>query len=207
MQLSEQYRPAEWSEFVGQEKSIARIRAIMGLSYFDRGAFLLQGPSGCGKTSAAHAMARAMDVHEIAKLEIKGQDCSVDRLRDLSDWFLYAPMAGKFKVAIINECHLMSPAARSYALELMESPPANRIVVLTTTEADWADETLFSRFYRIQFSKPNADQIVEHVQAIAARQGFPLDGINVKRFIQDRHNNIRLVLNDLEIEMAMMQAA
>lgn len=207
MQLSERYRPTEWNEFISQDKAVARIRAILKLPSFDRGAFLLQGVSGCGKTSAAHAIRRQLGCDEWATMEVKGQDCNVESLRELSTWFTYFPPSGGFKIAIVNECHLMSQAARSYSLELMEAPPKHRVIVLTTTENDWADETLFSRFYRIAFAKPNCDDIVAHLQRVAEREAFNIDGLNLKRFVQERHNNIRLCLLDLEIEAAMQAAA
>ena len=207
MQLSEKYRPQTFTEFVGQDKSVARIRAILSLSHFDRGAFLFTGPSGSGKTSMAHVVAQHLGCDPImATMEIKGQDCTVDELRRVSDWFRYAAPDGGYKVVIVNECHLMTPAARSYSLELMEAPPAKRVIVLTTTEADWADETLFSRFYTIRFAKPNADEVAAHLERVSQREGMPAMP-NMKRFVQERHNNIRLCLNDLEIEAAVAAAA
>ncbi len=208
MQLSEKYRPGSFDGFVSQDKAVARVRAILGLPSFDRGAFLLTGPSGSGKTSMAHVIAKHLGCDDMMTMtEIKGQDCTVAELRGLSEWFRYHPPGGGFKVAIVNECHLMSPAARSYALELMECPPAKRVILLTTTEADWCDETLFSRFYSIRLAKPHSDGIVQHLETVAKREGFDIDGLNLKRFVQDRHNNIRLCLLDLEIETAVSAAA
>ena len=208
MQLSEKYRPQTWGDFKGQDRAIARIKAVLSLPSFDRGAFLLQGPSASGKTSAGYVIASQLGCADTMSLsEIKGQDCDVASLRKLSDWFSYvSPTASGFKVAIVNECHNMSQAARAYALELMEAPPAKRVIILTTTETDWADETLFSRFYRIQFAKPHSEAIVEHLERVAQREGFDVAGLNLKRFVQERHNNIRLCLLDLEIEAAVTRA-
>ena len=208
MQLTERHRPCDFCSFVGQDKAITRTRAILALPSFDRGAFLFTGPSGAGKTSLAGVVADSLGCTDImTRLEIKGQDCSVDELRRISEWFTFCAPSGGFKAAIVNECHLMSPAARSYALDLMEAPPAKRVILLTTTEADWCDETLFSRFYTIRLIKPHSDSIVQHLQAIADREDFHLPGLNLKRFVQERHNNIRLCLNDLEIEAAVSMAA
>lgn len=205
--MTETYRPKDFGAFVGQDKAVARIRAILGLSHFDRGTFLLTGPSGSGKTSMAHVVAHHLRCDPImATMELKGQDTTVDELRRLSEWFTYSAPSGGYKIAIVNECHNMSAAAQSYALEWTENPQARRVIVLTTTETDWSDETLFSRFYTIRFAKPNADSIVEHVRTVCERESFPVPA-NLKRFVQDRHNNIRLILNDLEIEAAIALAA
>ncbi len=205
--LSEKYRPKAWPDFVGQDKAVTRVKAILGLPSFDRGAFLLTGPSGAGKTSLARVVARHLGCNDWSTVEIKGQDCSVDSLRKLATDFSYMPLTGTWKVAIVNECHNMTSAAREYALDFMEAPPENRAVILTTTEADWCEERLFSRFYTVRFAKPNADLVTAHLQRIAKREGFDVSGLNLKRFVQDRHNNIRLILMDLEIEVAVALAA
>ena len=207
MQLSEKYRPTQFADFIGQGKAVARVRAILGLSSFDRGALRMVGPSGSGKTSLAYVVADQLNCRDIfARNEIKGQDCSVDELRGISDWFRYCAPSGGYKAVIINECHLMSSAARDYSLDLMECPPAKRVILLTTTEPDWCEETLFSRFYRISLVKPRLEQIVAHLERIMGLEGLDVGGMNLKRFVQDRHNNIRLCLNDLEIEAAVSMA-
>ncbi len=204
MQLSERYRPEALTDFISQDKAIRRVRAILKLPSFDRGAFLFTGPSGSGKTSLARVVASELGCSSCMNYtEIKGQDCGVQELRELAEWFRYGAPDGGFKTVIINECHLMSPAARNYSLELMENPPAKRVIILTTTEADWCEETLYSRFYGVALQKPRADAIVKHLEHIASREGFDLSGWNVKRFVQDRHNNIRLCLMDLEVEVAV----
>lgn len=207
--LHERYRPTTFDDFIGQDKALARVRAILGLPSFTGGAFLLHGPSASGKTSLARVIARHFGCTDcMSALEVKGQDCTLEALRDLASWFQYAsPAKSGFKVAIINECHLMTPAARAYALELMENPGNRRVIVLTTTESDWSDETLWSRFYTVKLAKPDSKSIEAHIEAIAQREGFDVSGLNLRRFIQDRHNNIRLILNDLEIEAAMSAAA
>lgn len=207
MMLSETHRPTAFADFIGQDKAVTRVKAILGLPSFDRGAFLLTGPSGSGKTSMARVVARHLGCDQWSTVEIKGQDCSVDSLRKLATDFTYMPLTGTWKVAIVNECHSMSAAAREYALDFMEAPPKHRAVILTTTETEWCEERLFSRFYTIRFAKPNADLVAAHLQRIAEREGFDVAGLNLKRFVQDRHNNIRLCLMDLEIEAAVALAA
>ena len=106
--LSERYRPTDWTDFIGQDKAVTRVKAILGLPSFDRGAFLLTGASGSGKTSMARVVARHLGCDNWATHEIKGQDCSVDSLRKLATDFTYMPLTGTWKVAIVNECHSMS---------------------------------------------------------------------------------------------------
>ena len=207
--LHEKYRPESFGDFIGQDKAIARVKAILSSPNFTGGSFLLHGPSASGKTSLARVIARHFGCTDCMSLiEVKGQDCTLDVLRDISANFSYgSPVPSGYRVAIVNECHLMSAAARSYALELMENPGKKRIIALTTTESDWADETLWSRFYVVKLAKPDSRAIEAHLREIAAREGFDVSDMNLRRFIQDRHNNIRGILNDLEIEAAVALAA
>jgi len=202
MQLFEQHRPKAWSEFVGQDKAITRIRATVSRSGFDRGAFLFQGPSGSGKTSAALVVASECGAADFHIEFVRSQECNVETVRNLAENMLYGACDGGWKAYIIDECHLMSKAARDALLSLAENLPAKRLLVLTTTEIGCFDETLFSRMYVVDFAKPHADKVTEHVQGIAEALGFCPDGFNWKRFVQDRHNNIRRCLSDLEIEIA-----
>ena len=131
---------------------------------------------------------------------VASQECSVDTIRDIAELARYGAFDGGWKVWIIDEAHLMSKAARDALLSLTENLPAKRLIVMTTTETDVFDETLFSRFYVVNFAKPNADKVAAHIARIASENGLELG--NVKRFVQDRHNNIRRCLSDLEIEIA-----
>ena len=202
MQLFETHRPKTWGEFIGQDRAITRIRAIASRPGFDRGAFLLQGPSGSGKTSAATVLASGLGTLDVHIEFVPSQECSIAMIRELAVDMQYGAMDGGWKCWIIDEAHLMSKAARDALLSLVENLPAKRLIVMTTTETDAFEEMLFSRFYVVGFAKPNADKVAEHVQRIGASMGFGPDGFNWKRFVQDRHNNIRRCLSDLEIEIA-----
>ena len=61
MQLTERHRPKAFDEFIGQDKAVVRVKAILGLPSFDRGAFLLTGPSGSGKTHRLVGVIRQVD--------------------------------------------------------------------------------------------------------------------------------------------------
>jgi DNA polymerase-3 subunit gamma/tau len=202
MQLFEQHRPKAWGEFVGQDKAITKIRAVISRPGFDRGALLFQGPSGSGKTSAALVVARECGAADFHTEFVRSQECSIETVRKLAENMQYGACDGGWKAYIIDEAHLMSTAAHNALLSLAENLPAKRLIVLTTTETSCFEETLFSRLYVVDFAKPHSDKVTAHIQGIAESLGFNPNGFNWKRFVQDRHNNIRRCLSDLEIEIA-----
>jgi len=203
MQLFEEYRPKSWADFIGQDKAIRSIRAIVERAGFDRGCFLFTGPSGSGKTSAAFVLARSLGVHPLHVDTVVARGCTLDSLKTLEDEAHYAPMTGWGKLYLIDECHTVSSAGKDYLLGLAERLPARRIIVGTSTEPSGGfDETLFSRLFRVAFAKPHSAAIEAHLRRVGAELGFDPPDFNWRRFVQERHNNVRLCLADLEIEVA-----
>ena len=70
---------------------------------------------------------------------------SVDDIRSLIDQVRYAPQAGKFKVYIIDEVHMLSNAAFNAFLKTLEEPPSYAIFILATTEKNKVIPTILSR--------------------------------------------------------------
>uniref|UniRef100_A0A6M3JQN4 Putative ATPase domain containing protein n=1 Tax=viral metagenome TaxID=1070528 RepID=A0A6M3JQN4_9ZZZZ len=212
MQLCEKYRPRGWGEFVGQEKLIARVRAVVGRVGFGEGsgeAVLIAGPSGTGKTTLAHLIARELGATDLAVEELDGDACSVDAVRELADRIglstLYGGPRG-WRVYIVNECHAMSPKAVQAWLTLLERLPAWRLIVFTTTEDVTTD--LFGNFTGpfasrckvFGFSNQSlAKPMAERARAIA--QAEAMDGKPESaylRLVQDCKNNFRAVLQRID---------
>lgn len=207
--LSEKYRPREWSEFVGQAKAIKRIQAVLGLPGFDRGAFVLTGPSGSGKTSAARVIAESLGCSELDILTVESRECNLSAMRDAERFLGLCAWSGNgYRCVIIDEAHQADQRSRDYMLGLLERLPRGACVVATSTDPECFDRTLFSRWYAIEFAKPNAAEVEAHMRTIAVREGLDLSGIpDLKRFVHERHGNIRACLMDLEVEAAVMAAA
>ncbi len=143
-------------------------------------AYLFLGPRGAGKTSTARILAKvincqmkeeltepclkcemcrmietgnAIDVIEIDAASNRG----IDNIRDLREKIGLAPVAGRKKVYIIDEVHMLSTEAFNALLKTLEEPPEHVVFVLCTTEEHKVPETVVSRCVRIQFTK--ADQM------------------------------------------------
>ena len=150
MQLCEKYRPRAFGDFIGQERLIRRVRAVMGREDFGVGggdAFFVSGPTGTGKTSFAQIIARELGADDWAIEEIDGEACSVDRVRKLADTIglgAWGEASAGWRVWIVNEAHSMTAKAVQAWLTLLERLPMKRLIVFTTTEK--ADADLFGNF-------------------------------------------------------------
>ena len=141
-ELHNKYRPKTFDELIGNEalkesllSSIQRTRT-----------FLFYGQRGCGKTTLARLIARELGVENIDLNEIDAADnTGVDNARSIKESARYFPMAGKFKVYIIDEVHRLSGNAFDSLLKILEEPPLHTYFILCTTEFQKVPATIKSR--------------------------------------------------------------
>ena len=205
MQLYEKYRPRQLEDFIGQPKSIAAIKRIMSRPDWDRDAFWIQGPSGTGKTSLAWIVANQV-AHDFDIIELDGDKCSVQAVREIAQNISLCSMFGKWRVWIVNEAHAMSRQAVQAWLTLLERLPAMRLVIFTTTQS--LDEDLFGHFSSpfgsrckvFNFTNQGLAQLfAQRAKQIA--QAEDMDGQPLQKYVrlvQDCHNNMRQVLQRVD---------
>jgi DNA polymerase-3 subunit gamma/tau len=149
-------------------------------------AYLLTGPRGTGKTSTARIFAKSLNCVEgptatpcqtcDACLNItagNGLDViefdaasnnGVEQARELIESCQFAPIAGRYKIYIIDEVHMLSKAAFNALLKTLEEPPPNVIFIFATTEAHKVLPTILSRCQRFDFKRIALDVIHKHLQ-------------------------------------------
>jgi DNA polymerase III gamma/tau subunit len=137
-----EYRPRSFEEYVGNQALKTAVLSVVGTAH----TYLFCGPRGCGKTTLArlisHAVGAAdMDVHEINAADKTG----VDDAREIIAKAPFAPMGGKSKVYIIDECHRLSGSAEDSFLKILEEPPKHCYFILCTTEPEKVKATIKSR--------------------------------------------------------------
>ena len=210
--LYQKYRPAAWSEFVGQTKVVKTVRRIIERPDFDRGAFWIEAAgtnnSGVGKTTLAWIIARAL-ADDFFITELDGGKCDkraveeIERSAQLRSWSSDKP----FKVWIVNEAHSMTQGAVDALLTFLESLPRHCVVIFTTTRA--VDEGLFgdhdsgpfaSRCHCVTLTNQGlAQAFAERAKMIAESEG--LDGQPIAAYVklvQVCKNNFRMVLQRIE---------
>jgi replication-associated recombination protein RarA len=205
MTIHERYRPQQWSDVVGQEKAIAKIRRIIERPDFRGDAFWIVGPSGCGKTSAAR-IAAAQLAHPWNVFELDGEACTVDAVREARQQMDYTPLGGRLKVWIVNEAQAMTPKAAQAWLTVLDPVPNNVVVIFTTTEdstdifGDYS-RPFMSRVKEIPLTSQGlAPLFAARAKQIAEAEG--LDGQPIEKYAKlakDCHNNMRAMLQRIEL--------
>ncbi len=193
------YRPQRFGNVCGQSHVVKTIQnQISGSSVAH--AYLFSGPRGIGKTTMARLLAQAVNCS--ARKETESESCGacdgcvqfsegramhiieidaashtgVDHVREhIIDASRVSPGAGKKKVFIIDEVHMLSTSAFNALLKTLEEPPAHALFILATTELHKIPATILSRCQRFDFHRISSDEIVKRLKTILKKEGVEVE--------------------------------
>ncbi len=188
------YRPQIFSTVVGQSHITITLKNAIRNNQLAH-AFLFCGPRGVGKTTCARILAKTINCENQTK---EGEACntcnscisfdagtslniheldaasnnSVDDIRNLVEQVRFAPQAGKYKVYIVDEVHMLSASAFNAFLKTLEEPPPYAIFILATTEKHKILPTILSRCQIFDFKRITNNDTVEHLQEICEKEAI-----------------------------------
>ena len=194
--LARKWRPRDFDSLVGQEHVVKALSHALDNNRLHH-AYLFTGTRGVGKTTIARILARAVNCEmgvgrnpcgkcqaciEIGQgrfvdlLEVDAAtNTRVDEMRALLENAIYAPTAGRYKVYVIDEVHMLSTSAFNAMLKTLEEPPAHVLFILATTDPQKIPATVLSRCLQFGLRQLVPDQIVHHLAHILAEENVPFE--------------------------------
>lgn len=177
------FRPTDFNDVVGQEHVVTTLINQIKTDRIGH-AYLFCGARGTGKTTVARIFARAINcltpdngspcgkcevcekLSSQSNLDILEIDAAsnnkVDNVQEIRANVQYPPVAGRFKVYIIDEVHMLTTEAFNALLKTLEEPPKHAVFILATTEPHKLPATILSRCMRFDFHLV-ADKVIENL--------------------------------------------
>ena len=210
------YRPANFASVVGQTHITSTLKNAIERGQLAH-AYLFCGPRGVGKTTCARIFAKAINClhpvgaeaceecdscrsfNENRSLNIHELDAasnnSVEDIRTLIEQVRVLPQIGQYSVFIIDEVHMLSPAAFNAFLKTLEEPPQHAIFILATTEKHKIIPTILSRCQIYDFNRIRVEDAVGYLRYIAQSEGVEADDESLNLIAQKADGGMRDALS------------
>jgi DNA polymerase-3 subunit gamma/tau len=184
-------------------------------------AYLFVGSRGTGKTSMAKILAASLNCanggptltpcgtcescisiaagNSVDVIEMDAaSNRSVDDIRELRDRVAFAPTAGRWKVYILDEAHMLTKEAWNAFLKTLEEPPPNTVFILATTEAHKVMPTIADRCQRFDFQRPSIEQLSEVLTRVSQAESIAIDPPAISMISRSASGSFRDALGTLD---------
>ncbi len=210
--IARKWRPQKFSDVVGQEHVVRTLKNAI-VSDRTAHAYLFVGPRGVGKTTLARIFAKAMNcldpqqgepccrcasclaIADESSLDVIEIDAasrnSASDMRELSEDVMHQPVAGKYKIYIIDEVHMLSKQAWNALLKTVEEPPRHIKFIFATTEVHQVLPTIISRCQRFDLLPIPTRLIAERLRLIAETEKVNIDDAAINAIARAAEGGMR----------------
>ena len=218
--LALKYRPKIFKDLIGQEivaetiyNSIKQNRSA--------NAYLFTGIRGVGKTTIARIVAKALNCKNGIENLCKDNFCdnckeisnsnhidifeldaasrsSVENTKELIEFSRYAPTSAKYKIYILDECHMLSRQAWNSLLKTLEEPPEYLRFIFATTEINKVPVTIVSRCQRFDLSRVNSEELFKFIKEVKNNENGKINDEALKLIVKISEGSVRDALSLLD---------
>lgn len=196
--LAVKYRPKLLKDFLGNEQTVKKLRALLEREEKPH-AILFTGPSGCGKTTLARIVATALrcskhDFQEHNAADFRG----IDSVRDIISQMRLCPMSGPCRVWLLDECHQLSKDAQHALLKALEDTPPHVYFILATTEPEKLLPTIKTRCPPYEVRALPDEQLMRLLMNVTEAEGVEVPEEALEQIVQDSLGSSRMALTILD---------
>ena len=222
--LARKWRPKTFADLVGQEHVVKALRNALDEGRLHH-AYLLTGTRGVGKTTIARILAKSLNCENAQHGEPCGvcQSCTqidtgryvdlleidaasntgIDNIREVLENAQYAPTAGKYKVYIIDEVHMLSKSAFNAMLKTLEEPPEHVKFILATTDPHKVPITVLSRCLQFVLRNMTSQQVADHLAHVLSNENIAYEPAALQLLGRAAAGSMRDALSLLDQAIAM----
>ena len=221
------YRPMTFDDVVGQEHVVRTLRHAIEANRIAN-AYLFIGPRGIGKTTLSRIFAKALNCSgnreqgtgnrvgvepcgacdnckEIAagrSIDVTELDAAshnkVEDVKPIIESVQFKPTTSKYKIFIIDECHMLSNAAWNALLKTLEEPPPYVRFIFATTEGDKVLATIISRCQRFDLRRIQTNDIVSRLKYICEKEKIAAEEDALLAIARGAEGGMRDALSSLD---------
>ncbi|MBD2107512.1 DNA polymerase III subunit gamma/tau [Nodosilinea sp. FACHB-13] len=212
--LHHKYRPQTFGALVGQDAIATTLTSALNQRRIAP-AYLFCGPRGTGKTSSARILAKSLNciaqdhptpnpcgICETCRSITNGSaldfieidaasNTGVDNIRELIERAQFAPVQCRYKVYVVDECHMLSTAAFNALLKTLEEPPSNVVFILATTDPQRVLPTIISRCQRFDYRRIPLEPMIAHLRKIAEQENIVINDEALRLVAQVSQGGLR----------------
>lgn len=221
--LARKWRPKSFAQMVGQEHILTIMKNSLEQQKLHH-AYLFCGTRGVGKTTLARIFAKCLNCEQgmasapcgecntcqqidagnfpdLIEIDAASRT-KVEDTRDLLDNVQYAPTAGKYKVYLIDEVHMLSGHSFNALLKTLEEPPEHVKFLLATTDPQKLPVTVLSRCLKLQLKMLSVTQIEAHLAFILKQENIAFEQKALQQIAQAAQGSVRDSLSLLDQAIA-----
>ena len=218
--LALKYRPQTFEDLIGQDIIAETISNSIKLNKIPN-AYLFTGIRGVGKTTTARIVAKALSCKngfenlckdnfcenceaisnsshiDIFELDAASQS-SIENTRELIEFSRYAPTSTKYKIFILDECHMLSKQAWASLLKTLEEPPEYLKFIFATTEIKKIPITVISRCQKFDLSRIKSTELFDFIKKIKEKENGKASDDALKLIVKISEGSVRDALSLLD---------